>query len=249
MKKLNFNINISRLAVAISAVFILSMWSCMPDVTDSNGSNGENNGSTTEELPEGVKTIALFSGIGGGDLAGLYFSEDGFLTSANGWMLSSLGTTGGITKNEYIPTTNWQPQLYAQLGLGFIGYHQQQGFVSLYISSIALDDQRRPVGVGIFYIPNFTAGEIALDFGETSIEFPQSGGTHTLELQGIKYALYETLATVDWVTVTPKSSSIPFIKDEIDITVSANTGDEQRSGILTIATEGGKTTKIDITQK
>lgn len=247
MRKIFFSRCLTRVCVLAVFLLALTLTSCMPD-----GGEESSNGGTqpdTPTLPEGVKQISLFSGYGGGDLAGLYYNEDGFLISTNGWMMSSLGKISGISDIDYIPRYNWQPQLYAEVGLGFVGYHPAQGFVAFLVASMALDELRNPVGVGMLYIPNYRNGSDPVELEATALEFKAEGGTEIVELKGTKYREYQISYSGDWLTVTPKSSIYSFIKDEIEVTVTPNTTDETRTTAVMIGTEQGKLTTLRITQK
>ena len=234
-------------AVLLSA---LAFTSCVPDGGDEfKNSNGGGSPTENPKLPDGVKQISLFKGLGGGDLVGLYYNEDGFLISSNGWMLSSLGNVSDITKVDYIPRYDWRNQIYAELGLGFVGYHPTQGFVAFLIASMALDEDRTPVGVGLLYLPNFNGGDDAIELNASSLDFDGEGGSQTVELKGTKYAVYQTSFSGDWLTVTKKSTSVEFIKDLIEVTVSPNPTDEPRTTTIMIGTEKGKGTPLKITQK
>lgn len=247
MRRIFFNCRLTRGCAMVALLSVLTLTSCIPD-----GGEESSNGVTQPEtptLPEGVKQISMFSGLGGGDLSGLYYNEDGFLISTNGWMLSSLGRVSGIISVDYIPRFNWQPQLYAEVGLGFVGYHPAQGFVAFLVASMALDELRNPVGVGMLYIPNFTTGSEPIELEATALNFKAEGGTETVELKGTKYSEYQISFSGDWLKATPASSIYSFIKDEIEVTVSPNTTDEPRTTTVMIGTEQGKITPLKITQE
>lgn len=243
-----FSGKLSSVCVTMAIAMMFSLTSCMPDGGDDN--NGGNNGGEEENkpLPESVKQISLFSGYGGGSLAGLYFSEDGFITSSNGWLLSSLGAVHNITNVNYIPCNDWFPQITPTIGLGFVGYHPNEGFVGFLVAGLANSDMYTTVGVGLMYYPAFPT-DYAFELQESSVDFLAGGATHTVKMDGTKYCEYEIYVGCDWLTATPKASSAPFILDEIELTAKPNTMADPRSVDVVIRTQSGKTTTLKVSQR
>lgn len=242
-----FSGKLSSLCATMAFALMFSLTSCIPDGGDVNsgGSGGEEE---NKPLPEAVKQISLFSGYGGGSLAGLYFSEDGFITSSNGWMLSSLGAVHDITDVNYIPCDDWYSQITPTMSLGFVGYHPNEGFVGFFVAGLANSDMYTTVGVGLLYYPAFPT-DYAFDLQETSVDFLAGGASHTVKMNGTKYCEYEYYFDCDWLTVTPKASYMSFILDEIELTAKPNTTSAPRSVDVVIRTQLGKTTTLKVSQR
>lgn len=248
-----FNRNAASAVFALGLSFVVSLTSCMPSSPDSGG-NESGDSPQVKPLPSGVepKSIGLFSDAGD-NLAGLGYTRDGFLTTTvsgmGDWYLVSVGQQPGLGNVDYIPMNDWSLQLFPHQGEGFVGYNTKQGFVRFIVASLAYNQNRDVVGVGLLYLGAFEGYDEPVELKQWSYDFPVGGGEQTAELAGDKYSVYQVFNPSTWVTVQRESSVYTFINDRIAIKVEPNTTTESRQAIITLRTTSGKESSFKVIQE
>lgn len=242
--------NRTIVSAALALCMGMAMQSCMPQ-------SGLSNDSQTEISPEDQNTIAdpantqsivLYSGTGD-NIAGIYFTKDGALTSTNGWLLNSVGWVSCLGKVVNIPRNNWDNLHVVGMGEGLIGYHPDQGFARFYVGGLAIDQFGEVCGVGVKFVGSYYGVDEKPTVDKENVKFDAAGGTEKIKVTNESYTVFQSGCNASWckVTQTP-SKQYSFIMDGIEVTAEPNTTGEERSTTILLATSGGMRTYVTVTQ-
>jgi len=249
MKK--FNLTIARKILLASTICMtLSVTSCIPDPVSNNGvsdGNGEDEKPVLKD-PEGTKSIGLYM-ESSDNIAGLYFSTEGYLTSSNGWRLSYAGNMNCISYVDFIPRNTWTELLHVSVGDGFVGYLEGQGFTRFYVAGAAVNDNGAVVGLLIKFVSTFYGKDEAPELALNSIEMTSDGGAESISINNKTYTVFQSMSSANWCRVVQRPSIFPYIIDGIEIQVEPNTEPTPRETDVVLSTHGGKTTILKVKQE
>ena len=231
----------------------------LPLFITSCGSDEPNNPNNKPlQDPEQTVTVSIYKN-GKDNIDGLYIGTDDYFVISNPpkWLICSVGKVNGLADIVEIPTSKWSLRDKVQLGYGYIAYNRDtETFYRLYISNVAKDELGTIIGYQVKYTKPFYGIDEPLSFTQTTASFDCDGDA--IEIHYSNKTIIPIVVTYvpDWCKV---SLGLPMNPDESDIdglynapgvfiTACRNNTSNQRSAVIKLSTNYGKTTEITVSQ-
>lgn len=209
--------------------------------------------------PEQTVTVSIYKN-GKDNIDGLYIGTDDYFATSNPpkWLICRVGKVNGLADIVEIPTSKWSLRDKVQMGYGYIAYNRHtETFYRLYISNVAKDELGTITGYQVKYTKPFYGIDESLSFKQTTASFDCDGGA--IEIPYSNNTIIPTVVSSapEWCKV---SLGLPINPDESDIdglynapgvfiTAYRNNYSNQRSAIIKLSTNYGKTTEITVSQE
>lgn len=208
--------------------------------------------------PEQTVTVSIYKN-GKDNIDGLYIGTDDYFVISNPpqWLICSVGKVNGLADIIEIPTSKWRLRDKVHLGYGYIAYNRQtETFYRLYISNVAKDELGTITGYQVKYTKPFYGIDESISLTQTTASFDCDGGAIEIHYSNKSIIPIVVSSVPEWCKV---SAGLPMNPDESDIedlynapgifiTAYQNNTSSQRSAIIKLSTNYGKTAEITISQ-
>ncbi len=234
----------------ITAIFVVAL--PMAALISCSSDNDEPNGGSADE---GLDNEVVLSMLKGDEdkatmLDCMYIGEDNNFQCTNEdrefALVPNAKKLGDITN---IPKSGWAEKVAVRKGYGYVFYNFYSEFYRIYVEDEMRDTEGKLIGYNIRYQHPFYGKDIDIQLPKDELSFTDKGGSEEVKFLDNEPIYFSCVSSAGWCRVTPASSfSKGFLKNAVDVYVSASDTLGLSTATITLTTGYGKKKEIKVTR-